>query len=84
MRNLFKGNKKQHDVIDFILVFIFNFEQMSDYSGVSIVNFEQVNAGWVWDHLSTRNFEWNKVGTLTAKKVRPYLVFLEIVENVQH
>ena len=29
------------------VIFIFNFEQISHCSGVSIIDFEQVNAGWV-------------------------------------
>ena len=45
MWNLFKVNNKDS-------AFIVNFAQISNYSGVSIVNFEQLNIWWFWKRQS--------------------------------
>ena len=43
----FNNKKDRDDVTAIVLVFFLTLNRLSQGSGVSIVDFEQVNAGWV-------------------------------------
>ena len=56
MWNLFKVNNKDIRYVVRSTVFIVNFEQISHF-GISIVDFEEVNAGWVEYELQITDFD---------------------------